>query len=113
MQHHGVDAKPLSVDHYYLPLDRQPKYQVRACVRECVLECVCAFACLCEVRRWFLPACRCRRVHVRVRVKLYDAIPKIHNVGAGWLEADGRVGGCVCVCVCVCVWGGGGGGGGR
>lgn len=25
----GFDAKPLTVDHYYLPLDRQPKYQAR------------------------------------------------------------------------------------
>merc|ERR1712070_67236 len=25
----GLCAVPLSVDHYYLPLDRQPKYQVR------------------------------------------------------------------------------------
>jgi len=25
----GCEAKPLTVDHYYLPLDRQPKYQAR------------------------------------------------------------------------------------
>lgn len=25
----GFDARPLTVDHYYLPLDRQPKYQAR------------------------------------------------------------------------------------
>jgi uridine kinase len=29
LQGHGFDAKPLTVDHYYLPLDRQPKYQAR------------------------------------------------------------------------------------
>jgi hypothetical protein len=29
-QNHGIEGKPLSVDHYYLPLDRQPKYQVGA-----------------------------------------------------------------------------------
>jgi hypothetical protein len=28
-QNHGIEGKPLSVDHYYLPLDRQPKYQAR------------------------------------------------------------------------------------
>jgi uridine kinase len=29
LQAHGFVAKPLTVDHYYLPLDRQPKYQAR------------------------------------------------------------------------------------
>lgn len=29
LQAQGFDAKPLTVDHYYLPLDRQPKYQAR------------------------------------------------------------------------------------
>jgi len=27
----GISASPLTVDHYYLPLDRQPKYQVPSC----------------------------------------------------------------------------------
>eukprot|EP00439_Symbiodinium_sp_Y106_P049771 s1640_g6.t1 len=29
LQNNGFVAKPLTVDHYYLPLDRQPKYQAR------------------------------------------------------------------------------------
>merc|ERR1712113_325764 len=29
LQNYGYVAKPLTVDHYYLPLDRQPKYQAR------------------------------------------------------------------------------------
>merc|ERR1719221_1843635 len=29
LQNAGYVAKPLTVDHYYLPLDRQPKYQAR------------------------------------------------------------------------------------
>jgi len=29
LQNAGFVAKPLTVDHYYLPLDRQPKYQAR------------------------------------------------------------------------------------
>lgn len=29
LRNHGLRAFPLTVDHYYLPLDRQPKYQVR------------------------------------------------------------------------------------
>lgn len=29
LQNNGFAAKPLTVDHYYLPLDRQPKYQAR------------------------------------------------------------------------------------
>lgn len=29
LQNKGYVAKPLTVDHYYLPLDRQPKYQIR------------------------------------------------------------------------------------
>jgi len=28
LRNHGLKAIPLTVDHYYLPLDRQPKYQV-------------------------------------------------------------------------------------
>merc|ERR1719183_336792 len=29
LQGQGFDARPLTVDHYYLPLDRQPRYQAR------------------------------------------------------------------------------------
>merc|ERR1712146_754050 len=29
LQNQGYVAKPLTVDHYYLPLDRQPRYQAR------------------------------------------------------------------------------------
>lgn len=29
LRNHGMPAYPLTVDHYYLPLDRQPKYQLR------------------------------------------------------------------------------------
>eukprot|EP00747_Dinoflagellata_sp_TGD_P161774 gnl/TRDRNA2_/TRDRNA2_178661_c0_seq1.p1 gnl/TRDRNA2_/TRDRNA2_178661_c0~~gnl/TRDRNA2_/TRDRNA2_178661_c0_seq1.p1 ORF type:complete len:512 (+),score=98.24 gnl/TRDRNA2_/TRDRNA2_178661_c0_seq1:72-1607(+) len=29
LENRGMVAKPLTVDHYYLPLDRQPKYQAR------------------------------------------------------------------------------------
>ena len=29
LQNYGFEAKPLTVDHYYLPLPRQPKYQAR------------------------------------------------------------------------------------
>lgn len=32
LRNQGLRAIPLTVDHYYLPLDRQPKYQVNDCL---------------------------------------------------------------------------------
>ena len=49
LKNHGIQALPLSVDHYYYELNEQPVFKrtgnrcacVCACVRACVRACVC------------------------------------------------------------------------